>query len=195
MAGTYYAATTTNNLGKPVASSTGAAATGHDMGAGEMNPLRALSPGLVFDTGARDYLNFLCYYGYKEQQVRRVSGDARFSCPAGAPSPDLIAAGVNYPSISVPRLRRGRPATVARTAINVGPSNATYAAGVEAPPGVAVRVSPDRLVFSRRWTTARYEVTFGVAAGAGVGKGYAHGAVTWSDGAHSVRTPFAVNVL
>ena len=165
------------------------------MGAGEMSPLRALSPGLVFDTGARDYLNFLCYYGYKEQQVRRVSGDARFSCPAGAPSPDLIAAGVNYPSISVPRLRRGAPATVARTAINVGPSNATYAAAVEAPPGVAVRVSPDRLVFSRRWTTARYEVTFGVAAGAGVGKGYAHGAVTWSDGAHSVRTPFAVNVL
>ncbi|KAG2588044.1 CO(2)-response secreted protease-like isoform X4 [Panicum virgatum] len=188
-------ATTTNNLGKPVASSTGAAATGHDMGAGEISPLRALSPGLVFDTGAQDYLNFLCYYGYKEQQVRRVSGDARFSCPAGAPSPDLIAAGVNYPSISVPCLRRGRPATVVRTAINVGPSNATYAAGVEAPPGVAVRVSPDRLVFSRRWTTARYEVTFGVAAGAGVGKGYAHGAVTWSDGAHSVRTPFAVNVL
>ncbi|OEL14179.1 CO(2)-response secreted protease [Dichanthelium oligosanthes] len=188
-------ATTTNNLGKPVASSTGAAATGHDMGAGEMSPLRALSPGLVFDTTTQDYLNFLCYYGYKEQHVRKISGDARFSCPAGAPSPDLIASGVNYPSISVPRLQRGRPATVARTAINVGPSNATYMATVEVPPGVTVTVSPGRLVFSRRWTTARYEVSFDVAAGAGVGKGYAHGAITWSDGAHLVRTPFAVNVL
>ncbi|TKW12466.1 hypothetical protein SEVIR_5G037700v4 [Setaria viridis] len=188
-------ATTMNNLGKPLASSTGAAATGHDMGAGEMSPLRALSPGLVFDTTTHDYLNFLCYYGYKEQIVRKVSGDARFSCPAGAPSADLIASGVNYPSISVPRLRRGRPATVTRTAINVGATNATYAAAVEAPPGVTVRVSPDRLVFSSRWTTARYEVSFDVAAGAGVSKGYAHGAVTWSDGAHSVRTPFAVNVL
>nr|CAB3476921.1 unnamed protein product [Digitaria exilis] len=190
-------ATTRNNLGKPVATSNGAAATGHDMGAGEMSPLRALSPGLVFDTSTEDYLNFLCYYGYKEQVVRKVSGDARFSCPAGAPSPDQIAAAVNYPSISVPRLQRGKkPAvTVTRTAINVGASKARYAAAVEAPPGVEVRVSPDRLVFSERWTTARYEVTFDVAEGAGVSKGYAHGAVTWSDGAHSVRTPFAVNVL
>jgi hypothetical protein len=166
------------------------------MGAGEMSPLRALSPGLVFDTTAQDYLSFLCYYGYKEQHVRKISGDARFSCPAGAPSPDLIASAVNYPSISVPRLQRGKPAAVvARTAMNVGPSNATYAATVDAPAGLAVRVSPDRLVFSRRWTTAWYEVSFDVAAGAGVSKGYVHGAVTWSDGAHSVRTPFAVNVL
>ncbi|WVZ71565.1 hypothetical protein U9M48_020139 [Paspalum notatum var. saurae] len=186
-------AVTTDNLGKPLASSTGAAATGHDMGAGEMSPLRALSPGLVFDTTTQDYLDFLCYYGYKEQLVRKIAGDARFSCPAGAPSPDLIASAVNYPSISLPRLQRGKPATVARTAMNVGPSNATYVATVEAPPGLTVRVSPDRLVFSRRWTTARYEVSFHVAAGATVSKGYAHGALTWSDGAHSVRTPFAVN--
>ncbi|KAL6626369.1 hypothetical protein ACP70R_030095 [Stipagrostis hirtigluma subsp. patula] len=189
-------ATTTNNLGRPLASSTGAAATGHDMGAGEMSPLRALSPGLVFDTTTQDYLNFLCYFGYKEQLVRKVAGagaGARFACPAGAPSPDLIAAAVNYPSISVPRLLRGKPATVTRTAINVGPSNATYAAAVEAPPGLTVRVSPEKLVFSRRWTTARYEVSFDV--GAGASKGYAHGAITWSDGAHSVRTAFAVNVI
>ncbi|TVU22699.1 hypothetical protein EJB05_32416 [Eragrostis curvula] len=190
-------ATTTNNLGRPLASSTGAAATGHDMGAGEMSPLRALSPGLVFDTALHDYLDFLCFYGYKEGLVRKVSGDARFACPAGAaasPSPDLAAAAVNYPSISVPRLLKGKPVAVARTAINVGPSNATYVAAVEAPPGLTVRVSPDRLVFSKRWTTARYEVSFSVA-GAGASKGYAHGAVTWSDGAHTVRTPFAVNVV
>ncbi|XP_040380849.1 CO(2)-response secreted protease-like isoform X2 [Oryza brachyantha] len=189
-------ATTRNNLGQPVASSTGAAATGHDMGAGEISPLRALSPGLVFDTTARDYLNFLCYYGYKEQLVRKISGaaGAGFACPRGAPSPDLIAAGVNYPSISVPRLLAGKAVTVSRTAMNVGPPNATYAAAVEAPPGLTVKVSPDRLVFSRRWTTAAYQVSF-ASGGAGPSKGYVHGAVTWSDGAHSVRTPFAVNVV
>uniref|UniRef100_A0A0E0JH36 Subtilisin-like protease n=1 Tax=Oryza punctata TaxID=4537 RepID=A0A0E0JH36_ORYPU len=190
-------ATTRNNLGQAVASSTGAAATGHDMGAGEISPLRALSPGLVFDTTTRDYLNFLCYYGYKEQLVRKLSGGAAgFACPRGAPSPDLIAAGVNYPSISVPRLLAGRTVTVSRVAMNVGPSNATYAAAVEAPPGLAVKVSPDRLVFSSRWTTAAYQVSFAIAsAGAGASKGYVHGAVTWSDGVHSVRTPFAVNVI
>lgn len=193
-------ATTRNNLGQAVASSTGAAATGHDMGAGEISPLRALSPGLVFDTTTRDYLNFLCYYGYKEQLVRKLAGagaaGAAFACPRGAPSPDLIASGVNYPSISVPRLLAGRTATVSRVAMNVGPPNATYAAAVEAPPGLAVKVSPERLVFSSRWTTAAYQVSFEIAgAGAGASKGYVHGAVTWSDGAHSVRTPFAVNVI
>jgi hypothetical protein len=187
------AATTTNNLGKPVASSTGAVATGHDMGAGEISPLRALSPGLVFDTTTKDYLNFLCYYGYKDKLVRMVSGDAGFACPSGAPSPDLIATGLNYPSISVPRLVSGKPVAVSRTAMNVGPSNATYKVSVEAPTGLSVKVSPERLVFSRRWTTAVYEVTFATAAG--FSKGYVYGAITWSDGAHSARTPFAVNVV
>ncbi|XP_020185455.1 CO(2)-response secreted protease isoform X1 [Aegilops tauschii subsp. strangulata] len=185
-------ATTRNNLGQPVASNTGAVATGHDMGAGEISPLRALSPGLVFDTTAKDYLNFLCYYGYKAKLVRMVSGDAGFACPRGAPSPDLIATGINYPSISVPRLAAGKAVTVSRTAMNVGPSNATYTATVEAPAGLSLKVLPERLVFSRRWTTAAYEVSFGSA---GASKGYAYGAVTWSDGAHSVRTPFAVNVV
>ena len=159
------AATTTNNLGKPVTSSTGAVATGHDMGAGEISPLRALSPGLVFDTTTKDYLNFLCYYGYKAKLVRMVSGDAGFACPHGAPSQDLIATGLNYPSISVPRLASGKPVAVSRTAMNVGPSNATYQASVEAPLGLSVKVSPELLVFSKRWASAAYQVTFARAAG------------------------------
>lgn len=190
-------ATNNNNLGRALASSTGAPATAHDMGAGEVSPLRALSPGLVFDTTTKDYLNFLCLYGYTEQLVRKVAGDAGFTCPdaaGGAAAQDRIAAELNYPSISVPRLGRGKTATVARTAMNVGPSNATYVAHVEAPSGLTARVVPDRLVFSKRWTTARYQVSFSVAGG-GASKGYVHGAVTWSDGAHSVRTPFAVNVV
>ncbi|CAL4924846.1 unnamed protein product [Urochloa decumbens] len=183
--------------GDPVATSsgTGAAATGHDMGAGDISPLRALSPGLVFDTATRDYLNFLCYYGYSEKVVRKVSGAARFACPAAAAAPgdDPIAAGVNYPSISVARIHAGGVLTVARTVTNVGSSNVTYAAAVEAPPGLTVRVAPERLAFSRRGATARFEVSF--HGSAATRKGYAHGAVTWTDGAHTVRVPFAVNVV
>ncbi|XP_020162934.3 CO(2)-response secreted protease [Aegilops tauschii subsp. strangulata] len=185
-------ATARNNLGLPVASSSGAVATVHDMGAGEIIPLRALNPGLVFDTTTRDYLDFLCYQGYKDKVIRKVSGDAQFTCPHGAPSPDLIAKSVNYPSISVPQLTAGKPFAVSRTATNVGRSNATYVVAVEAPPGLSVKVSPKRLLFSRRWATAAYEVRF---AHAGARNGYAYGAVTWSDGLHSVRTPFAVNVF
>ncbi|XBI76781.1 hypothetical protein VPH35_069976 [Triticum aestivum] len=187
-------ATPRNNVGLPVASSSGAAATGHDMGAGEIIPLHALSPGLVFDTTTRDYLHFLWYQGYKDKVIRKVSGDAQFTCPRGAPSPDLIAKSVNYPSISVPRLAARKRFAVSRTATttNVGRSNATYKVAVEAPPGLLVKVSPKRLLFLRRWATAAYEVSF---TQAGARKGYAYGAVAWSDGVHSVRTPFAVNVV
>ncbi|RRT33063.1 hypothetical protein B296_00050178 [Ensete ventricosum] len=40
--------------------------------------------------------------------------------------------------------------------------------------------------------TASYQVTFDAKAAS---KGYGYGSITWSDGAHSVRTVFAVNVM
>ncbi|CAD6219754.1 unnamed protein product [Miscanthus lutarioriparius] len=189
-------ATSRNNLGEPLASSAGTVATGHDMGAGEVSPLRALSPGLVFDTTTDDYLDVLCYYGYDDKRVRKISGVARFACPADAPSEDLVAARVNYPSISVRRLHAGKVVTVARTVTNVGSSNdTTYKATVETPLGLTVHVVPERLVFSHRGATAKFEVTSHDGNNAAVNKGYAHGAVTWSDGAHSVRLPFAVHAV
>lgn len=153
-----------------------------------MSPLRALSPGLVFETTTEDYLLFLCRYGYKDQAVRSISG-SNFSCPYNAASPDLIS-DINYPSISIARLESKQ--TVSRTVTNIGPPNATYTAAVDAPAGVMVKVSPARLVFSRRGVKASYEVTFEAK---GASKGYGYGSITWSDGAHTVHTVFAVNCV
>ena len=33
-------------------------------GTGHINPTRAINPGLVYDVGEIDYLNFLCGQGY-----------------------------------------------------------------------------------------------------------------------------------
>ncbi|XP_020105392.1 CO(2)-response secreted protease-like isoform X1 [Ananas comosus] len=182
-------AITVNNLGKPLTSSTGSDANYHDMGAGEISPLRALSPGLVFETTVDDYLHFLCYYGYKNQIIRKISG-TNFSC-SFSPSPQLIT-NINYPSISIAQLDSKKVVIVSRTATNVGPSNATYIASVDAPDGLMVKVSPDRLVFNRRGMKASYEITFSAMD---ANKGYRFGSVMWSDGAHVVRTVFAVNVI
>ncbi|CAL9171858.1 unnamed protein product [Musa hybrid cultivar] len=180
----------TNNLGKPLTSNSGAIASFHDMGAGEISPLRALSPGLVFETTTEDYLHFLCYYGYKNQAIRSISGTS-FSCPPNA-SPDLIS-NLNYPSTSIAKLGGKQTArTVSRTVTNVGPPNSTYSATVDAPSGLIVKVSPERLVFTKRWMKATYQVTFDAKAAS---KGYGYGSITWSDGAHSVHTVFAVNVM
>ncbi|PKA61855.1 Subtilisin-like protease [Apostasia shenzhenica] len=185
-------ATITNNLGKKLTTSSGANATYHDTGAGEISPLRALSPGLVFETTTEDYLYFLCYYGYKDGVIRSITGNNRFSCPPD-PSSDLISE-LNYPSISVGKIDRGYGGvrTVHRTVVNVGPANSTYVAEVEVASGLEVKVSPEKLVFARRGTRATYQITFD---GRRAEKGYRFGSLTWSDGAHSVRTVFAVNIV
>lgn len=186
------AATITNNLGKPLTRSSSGSANFHDMGAGEISPLRALSPGLVFETTTQDYLHFLCYYGYKSAAIRAISG-TNYSCPAN-PLPDLMS-DINYPSISIAKLGGGARAakTVSRTVTNVGPPNSTYAATVDAPGGLTVRVSPERLAFTRRGMRASYQVSFEASEAAR--RGYGYGSITWSDGAHFVRTVFAVNVV
>lgn len=188
----HLAATVTNNLGQPLTTSSGGKANYHDTGSGEIIPLRALSPGLVFETTTQDYLYFMCYYGYKDQVIRQLSL-TNFSCPAASISPRLIS-NMNYPSISIASLdSKRRPVmTVIRTATNVGPSTSTYTATVDAPAGMVVAVSPSSLSFAKRGAKATYEVKFDAR---GANKGYGFGSVTWSDGAHFVRTVFAVNVV
>ncbi|KAG6466457.1 CO(2)-response secreted protease-like [Zingiber officinale] len=184
-------ASVTNNLGKSLTSNSGASANYHDTGAGEISPLRALSPGIIFETTTEDYLNFLCYYGYKNQAIRTIAG-TNFSCPIN-PSPDLISS-INYPSISIAKLEGKNQAvtTVSRTVTNVGPPNSTYTVSVDAPTGLIVKVSPERLVFTRRGMKASYHVNFQATT---MSKGYAYGSIVWSDGAHKVTTVFAVNLM
>ncbi|KAI0498222.1 hypothetical protein KFK09_021463 [Dendrobium nobile] len=185
-------AKTTNNLRKTLTTSSGANANYHDMGAGEISPLSALSPGLVFDTKTEDYLYFLCYYGYKNEVIRSLVGNRKFNCPPNL-STDLISE-LNYPSISIATLDKafGGVRTVQRSVINVGPANCTYVVQVDAPRGLSVNIWPEKLFFERRGMKASYQVTFD---GKNAGKGYCFGSLTWSDGAHLVRTVFAINVI
>lgn len=82
---------------KPVTNSSNYFANPHEMGVGEINPLRALYPGLVFETGVEDYIRFLCYYGYSQKNIRSMS-KTNATCPKKS-SEDLIS-NINYPSIS-----------------------------------------------------------------------------------------------
>ncbi|KAK6934037.1 Peptidase S8 propeptide/proteinase inhibitor I9 [Dillenia turbinata] len=183
------AAITSNNIEKPLTNSTNGFANPHDMGAGELSPLKALNPGLVYETTAKDYLYFLCYYGYPENKVRAMS-KLNFSCPKSS-SEDLIS-NINYPSISIGHLSRNQGGrTIKRTLTNVALQNSTYIALIQSPKGLLVKVSPKKITYREGIRKASFKATF---YGRDAQKGYNFGTITWFDGLHHVRTIFAVNV-
>ncbi|MCD7465527.1 hypothetical protein HAX54_001472 [Datura stramonium] len=189
-------ATISNNLRKPLTNTSNLHASPHEIGAGELNPIKALNPGLVFETTMKDYYNFLCYYGYKEKEIRLiVSKKNNFNCPKNASTntkKELIS-HINYPSISIEKLKQNQGVMkIKRVATNVGSPTVTYTSSIISPPGLIVRVSPRMIGFVKGIKTASFQVSFD---GKKASKGYNFGSITWSDdGSHKVQMVFAVNV-
>ncbi len=157
-------ATTLTNLGNPIAGGE------FDYGAGQVVPTAAGDPGLVYDAGFLDWFGFLC-------------GTGQLSSPS-CPALEIDPSDLNYPSISVDALAGAQ--TVTRTVTNVGGAG-TYTANVVAPPGVDVQVNPPTLTLAAG-AAADYQVVFSSLPSAVLGQ-FAFGSLTWSDGAHDVRSP------
>ncbi|XP_059071648.1 cucumisin-like [Cryptomeria japonica] len=158
-------------------------------GAGQINPLKAINPGLVYDTDANSYINMLCSQGYNETSLRLLTGEF-ISC-----SSKLSKQGVwelNYPSIMVIS-NASEPflAQFPRTVTNVGPAKSTYEVKIDAPFGMNVTVEPDTLTF----TSSNQKMSYNVKIESQViPDNYAllSGALTWSFGNYSVRSPILV---
>lgn len=157
-----------------------------------MNPNSALQPGLVYELGPSDYIQFLCNYGYDSSAIRRITAiPDGFECPKNA-SKDLIS-DLNYPSIAISNLRYKESRTVKRSATNVGSEEeSTYAVSISAPQGLDVKVIPDKLQFGKSSKMLSFQVTF--SAQSSSVKGDLFGSIIWSDGTHRVRSPFVVRV-
>ncbi|XP_022132049.1 CO(2)-response secreted protease-like isoform X2 [Momordica charantia] len=182
-------ATLYDNQRKFMRNSTNNPSNPHEMGAGEISPIKALNPGLVFESTTEDYLRFLCYFGYSNKIIRSMSKQ-NFTCPKTS-NEDLISS-VNYPSISISKLdRRQAPKVIERTVTNVGAANTTYIAKVHSSEGLIVKVIPSKIVFSENVKKVTFKVLF---FGKEARSGYNFGTITWRDDVHSVRTVFAVNV-
>ncbi|KAL0774359.1 hypothetical protein Bca101_039510 [Brassica carinata] len=185
-------AMTYDNMRRLVTNTSGLTSTPHETGAGEISPQRAIDPGLVFETTTQDYLQFLCYYGYSQKTISKTLTKAtKFSCRKKT-SKDLIS-DINYPSISIGNLRRGQRKMIERSVTNVGlEKNVTYVAHIDAPEGLVVKVAPKRLVFGENVHKVSFKVWFYGEKSAS--KRYHHGSLEWSDGYHSVRSVFSVNI-
>ncbi|KAG8496107.1 hypothetical protein CXB51_009078 [Gossypium anomalum] len=168
-----------------------AGSTPFDMGAGHINPLKAMDPGLIYDMKTSDYILFLCNMGYTQERIERIV----------LPSPGVDTncknmhgpnANINYPSISVPNLRS--PITIKRTVRNVGCGKKTtvYFGVAKEPDGVEVVIWPRVLIFSPSKQEISYYITLKPLKKS-EGR-YDFGEIVWSDGFHHVRSPLVVLV-
>jgi subtilisin family serine protease len=145
-------------------------------GAGQLNPVPASDPGLVYPQRQTSYTSFLCGVG---------------ALPPDDPDCQALHGGMVPTDLNLASLSGDVMGTLTfhRVVRNVGQAPATYTLSAAAVPGFNVTVSPSTLVLDKGGL-GRYSVSVSVN-GAAV-DAWAEGALTWSDGTHVVRSPMAL---
>lgn len=162
-------------------------ATPWSFGSGHVDPVKALSPGLVYDTSIDDYVAFLCSVGNSPQQIQAITATPNVTCQRKLSSPGDL----NYPSFSVVFGRKSRSTVKYRRELtNVGDAGSVYTVKVTGPSDISVAVKPARLVFKKVGDKIRYTVTFKSATPGGP-MDAAFGWLTWSSDEHDVRSPIS----
>ncbi|BAT87892.1 hypothetical protein VIGAN_05131300 [Vigna angularis var. angularis] len=157
------------------------------MGAGLIDPNRALDPGLVYDATPQDYVNLLCAMNFTQAQILTITRSKAYNC--SSPSYD-----VNYPSfvafsvdLSVTVKRKFR-----RIVTYVGDGPAAYTARVSSSNGTQISVSPNRLVFKAKYEKRKFSLT--LKSEMKKENAMAFGSLEWVEetGRHVVRSPLVV---
>ncbi|XP_004514927.1 subtilisin-like protease SBT3 [Cicer arietinum] len=165
------------------------AATPLAMGAGHVNPNRALDPGLVYDVGVQDYVNLLCALNFTQQQITTITRSSSNDC--SKPSLDL-----NYPSFIAFFNAKNSSSTQEfhRTVTNVGEGQTIYVANITPIKGLSVSVMPNKLVFNEKNEKLSFKLRIEVPRMTKVKK-VAFGYLTWMDVKHVVRSPIVVTTI
>ncbi|KAK7349378.1 hypothetical protein VNO77_06703 [Canavalia gladiata] len=156
------------------------------LGAGHVDPNRALDPGLVYDVGVQDYVNLLCALNFTQANITIITRSSSNNC--SKPSLDL-----NYPSFIVTFDTKNGSSTKSkivqefqRTVTNIGEGQTTYNATVTPITGFHVSVIPDKLVFTEKNQKLSYKLR--IEGPMIEGFGY----LTWTDTKHVVRSPIVI---
>ncbi|KEH18575.1 putative tripeptidyl-peptidase II [Medicago truncatula] len=167
------------------------AATPFALGAGHVNPNRALDPGLIYDVGVQDYVNLLCALSYSQKNITAITRSSSNDC--SEPSLDL-----NYPSF-IAFFDNGNSSSRTtqefhRTITNVGEGETVYVSSITQVEGFHVSVIPNKLVFNEKNEKLSYKLRIEVARTTKMKK-VAFGYLTWMDTKHVVRSPIVVAIL
>ncbi|EPS59495.1 hypothetical protein M569_15309, partial [Genlisea aurea] len=171
---------------------TGRAATSLDYGAGHVDPVLALDPGLVYDLSINDYVDFLCAIGYSASTMKIVTKQ-NYTCKPGR---KYKVSDLNYPSFSVPLPTASGPKggsnapivlTYRRTVTNVGTPGTYKVSVTQDTKDVKVVVQPQVLNFVSLNEKQSYTVTFTASS---LPSGTTNfGNLEWTDGKHVVNSP------
>ncbi|EFJ18956.1 hypothetical protein SELMODRAFT_419592 [Selaginella moellendorffii] len=190
ISGTSMASRFLDNTKSPIKDHNGEEASPLVMGAGQIDPVAALSPGLVYDISPDEYTMFLCTRNYTRDQLELMTGK-NLSCVPLDSYLDL-----NYPSIAVPITQFGgipnsTKAVVNRKVTNVGAGKSVYNISVEAPAGVTVAVFPPQLRFKSVFQVLSFQIQFTVDSSKFE---WGYGTLTWKSEKHSVRSVFILGL-
>ncbi|PKI54068.1 hypothetical protein CRG98_025562 [Punica granatum] len=157
-------------------------------GAGQVNPTRALSPGLVYDMDEMNYIQFLCHEGYRGSSLSVLVGPTPINCSSLLPG--LGYDTLNYPTMQMSVTTDGQVGVFRRTVTNVGPAQAVYNATIRGPKGVSINVKPMSLSFSRAHQKRSFKVV--VRAGPLRSSQMVSGSIIWKSPRHVVRSPVVI---
>ena len=167
-----------DNDGNPIQRA-GADATPFDMGSGEVDPAPAFDPGLVYDSGIVDWLQYSCGVG-----VHLFTSNGDVCDQVGS----IRANELNYPSIAAGALPGTETITRTVTSVDNLPDN--YKVSVTAPAGYAVSVKPAHFVILPGKSVT---YTVSIARTTAPLNTYEFGQLVWHDQrGHSVRSPISI---
>lgn len=154
-------------------------------GSGHIDPLRALTPGLVYDANEADYVKFLCGLGYTTKTLQIVTNDLS-TCTA---TNNGTVWDLNYPSFTISTDKTGNVSrSFTRTVTNVGSASSVYKSEVVSTLGVMISVTPSELSFTSVGEKKSYIVTVeGVLT-----QRIESASLTWDDGTYQVRSPIVM---
>ncbi|CDY14584.1 BnaC02g25290D [Brassica napus] len=170
------------------ASDIGVSSTEFAYGAGHVDPIAALNPGLVYELDKADHITFLCGLNYTSKTLRLITGEA-VTCTG-----NTLPRNLNYPSMSAKLSKTNSSFTISfnRTVTNVGTPTSTYKSQIVLNHGtkLSVKVSPDVLFMKSVNEKQSFTVT---VSGSNIDpKLPSSASLIWSDGTHKVRSPIVV---
>ncbi|KAF3452418.1 hypothetical protein FNV43_RR02851 [Rhamnella rubrinervis] len=159
------------------------------IGSGQIDPNRALDPGLMYDATPQDYVNLLSSMSFTRNQILAIARSEAYNL--SSPSSDL-----NYPSFIVlydDQMTASRVQKFERVVTNVGDGAAKYKVSVTAPEGSEDTAIPETLVFLNKYEKQSYSLS--IKYGRDIGGRVSFGAIVWveENGNHNVRSPIVVS--
>ncbi|WOG94202.1 hypothetical protein DCAR_0313495 [Daucus carota subsp. sativus] len=155
-------------------------------GSGYVDPYKAMSPGLVYDSSPEDYIAFLCSLDYSIAQIQSIAKHSNITCSKRLSDPGQL----NYPSFSV-IFGKSRVVHYTRELTNVGAAGSAYEVVVDAPSVIDMTVNPSKLVFKNVGDKHQYTITFRTKKVIIEAGKSAFGSISWNNAKHQVSSPVA----